>query len=201
MFYEIKNYFRESEVSNREMVIESGYFGTSSDKILMVDSIASKEELDIIVNTAENMDIWDNTIIGNIWNNRVSNFIELRYLSPETFNLIFDIQNRFLVKVSEFYNVRVQPPNPSIARWFVGNEQAPHYDKKSYPNYDIGSIIYLNNEYEGGEIYFPQHDIEIRPVAGNAFAFPGDEHYMHGVRKITSGCRYTLPVFWKVIED
>ena len=80
------------------MVIESGYFGTSSDKILMVDSIASKEELDFIVNTAENMDIWDNTIIGNIWNNRVSNFIELRYLSPETFNLIFDIQNRFLVK-------------------------------------------------------------------------------------------------------
>ena len=41
------------------MVIESGYFGTSSDKILVVDSIASKEELDIIINTAENMDIWD----------------------------------------------------------------------------------------------------------------------------------------------
>ena len=183
------------------MVIESGYFGTSSDKILVVDSIATKEELDIIVNTAETMDIWDTTLTGNIWNNRVTSSDKFKKNSRETYNLVFDIQNRFLVKISEFYNVSVKLPNPAIARWFVGNSQIPHYDKYFFPNYDIGSIIYLNDQYEGGEVFFPQHDREIRPVAGNAFAFPGDEHYMHGVREITSGCRYTLPIFWKVIEN
>ena len=183
------------------MVIESGYFGTSSDKILMVDSIASKEEMDLIVNTAENFDIWDTVQQTDIWKNRVSDPDKLIKNTPEVYNIISEIQNRFLTKVSEFYNVKVQAPSPFIARWFVGNVQPPHADKTNYPNYDIGSVIYLNNEYEGGEIYFPQHDIEIKPIAGNAFAFPGDEHYMHGVKEITSGCRYTLPVFWKVIED
>jgi hypothetical protein len=183
------------------MVIESGYFGTSSNKILVVDSIATKEELDIIVNTAENVDIWDTTLTGSVWNDRVTNHDKLLKSSRETYDLISEIQYRFLIKVSEFYNVRVRHPVPAIARWFIGSGQAPHYDKKYFPYYDIGSIIYLNNEYEGGEIYFPQHDIEIRPLAGNAFAFPGDEHYMHGVKEITSGCRYTLPVFWNILQE
>ncbi len=188
-------------MSNRKMVIESGYFGTSSDKILVVDSIATKEELDIIINTAENVDIWDNKLTGDIWNNRVTYHEKFLKNSPETYHLVSEIQNRFSIKISEFYNVKVKRPIPFIARWLVGNFQIPHYDKYFFPNYDIGSIIYLNDEYLGGEVFFPQHDIEKRPIAGNALAFPGDEHYMHGVKEVTSGCRYTIPVFWNVIED
>jgi len=184
------------------MVIKSGYFGTSSDNILRIDNIASKEEMDLIVNTAENMDIWNASSADNTLSN-TSDHEKLRMLSPETYKLILKIRNNFSLKISEFYNVSLEPQIrfPLIFRWFVGNDQTPHYDTEHYPNYNIGSIVYLNDQYEGGEIYFPQHDIEIRPISGNAFAFPGDEYYMHGVREITNGFRYTLPFFWKVIED
>jgi len=183
------------------MVIPTGYFGDSSDKIFKVDQIASKEELEFIVDTASTMEIWDNIHQTEPWLNRVSDHEKLQLCAPGTYRLIKKIQARFMEKISDFYNVTVHVPTPSIARWFVGNSQYPHADKTHYPDYDIGSVIYLNNDYEGGEIYFPQHDIELRPIAGNAIAFPGDEYYMHGVREITSGSRYTLPIFWKVLED
>jgi hypothetical protein len=183
------------------MVIDSGFFGVGPDKILIVDDIASKEELGYIVYTAENMDIWDTVKQNYIWTNRVSDHEKLLRLAPDTFKLISEIQQRFMKKVSDFYGVRVSMPSPSIARWFVGNSQDPHADKVGFDEHEIGSIIYLNNDYDGGQIYFPQHEIELKPVAGNAIAFPGDEYYMHGVREVTGGLRYTLPIFWKVIKD
>ena len=183
------------------MVIPTGYFGDSSDKIFKVDQIASKEELEFIVDTASTMDIWDNSHQNETWFNRVSDLQKMQECAPKTYKLIEKIQEIFMDQVCSFYDVNVMTPSPSIARWFVGNLQYPHADKTSYPDYDIGSVIYLNNDYEGGEIYFPQHNLEIKPVAGNAFAFPGDEYYIHGVKEITSGTRYTLPIFWKVLED
>jgi hypothetical protein len=182
------------------MVIDTGYFGTSSDKILKIDSIASKDELDFIVSSVANIDVWDIDNQPHVWTNRVSDPDKLFEHANQAYALIEEIQLRFMDEVTKFYNVKVEDPRPSIARWFVGNSQEPHADKTHYPDYDIGSVIYLNNEYEGGEIYFPQHNIELRPVAGNAIAFPGDEYYMHGVREIVSGFRYTLPIFWKVLE-
>jgi 2OG-Fe(II) oxygenase superfamily len=181
------------------MVISSGYFGTSSNKILKIDSIASQEDLRFIVDVASSVDIWDNTYQTEPWINRVSEHNKLYNCAPEVYSLINKIQKRFMDEVTKFYSVKVETPSPSIARWFVGNSQEPHADKTHYPDYDLGSVIYLNDEYKGGEIYFPQHNIELRPSAGNAIAFPGDEYYMHGVREITDGCRYTLPIFWKII--
>lgn len=182
------------------MVTPSGYFGNNSDRIFKVDEIASKEELYFIVDTVSKMDIWDNKYQTEPWINRVSDHDKLYDCAPGTYRLIGKIQKRFMDKVSAFYGVKVETPAPSVARWFVGNSQEPHADKTHYPDYDIGSVIYLNNDYEGGQIYFPQHNIELRPVAGNAVAFPGDEFYMHGVREVTSGSRYTLPIFWKVLD-
>jgi hypothetical protein len=44
--------------------------------------------------------------------------------------------------------------------------------------YDLASLFYFNDEYEGGELYFPvQHGIEFQPKAGAAYFFPGDRHY------------------------
>ena len=128
------------------MVIPTGYFGDSSDKIFKVDQIASKEELEFIVNTASTMDIWDTTRQHGVWTNRVTDSDKLKYCAPGTYGLVEKIQKRFMKQISDFYDVKIRYPYPSIARWFVGHSQVPHADKTHYPEYDIGSIIYLNNE-------------------------------------------------------
>lgn len=61
-------------------------------------------------------------------------------------------------------------------------------------------ILYLNKSYSGGEIYFPQHNIDISPGAGSLVVFEGSHEYLHGVREITSGDRFTILAFWDNAE-
>jgi len=56
----------------------------------------------------------------------------------------------------------------------------------------VSTVIYLNDEYEGGELYFPDLDFGIRPKKGMMITFPGNLYYTHGVAPVTSGTRYTL---------
>ena len=66
-----------------------------------------------------------------------------------------------------------------------------HFDSTK-PN-DIATLIYLNDDYLGGEIYFPDYDISIKPEAGDLVSFPDTPDFVHGVRTILSGTRYTAP--------
>jgi hypothetical protein len=69
-----------------------------------------------------------------------------------------------------------------------------------FPTYDINSIIYWNDEFEGGQFYYPEYDIELEIRPGLAVAHPGDVHYLHGVKKIISGERWTTPSFYTITE-
>ncbi len=83
-------------------------------------------------------------------------------------------------------------PNAShIAKFDSGYGMHEHFDS-SKPN-DIATLIYLNDNYSGGEIYFPEYDIEIKPKAGDLICFPDNPNYVHGVKKVESGTRYTTP--------
>lgn len=56
----------------------------------------------------------------------------------------------------------------------------------------LSVLAYLNDDYEGGELYFPDHDVTIKPKRGSIITFPGNAHYIHGVKPITNGIRYTM---------
>lgn len=78
-----------------------------------------------------------------------------------------------------------------IARFSSGRGMHEHFDS-SRPN-DIATLVYLNDDYEGGEIYFPEYGISIKPEPGDLLTFPDNPNFVHGVRPITSGVRYTTP--------
>jgi len=89
----------------------------------------------------------------------------------------------------EFENFN--PHKTHIARFETGHGMHDHYDS-SRPN-DIATIVYLNSDYEGGEIHFPDYDISIKPEPGDLLCFPDQPKFVHGVKEITSGTRYTTP--------
>ena len=83
---------------------------------------------------------------------------------------------------------------------------APHSDAHGPDLYDnlYSVVIYLNDLYDkGGEIYFPNQDIEIKPHKGMAVIFPcGGYEYFHGVRTLREGIRLTLALwFWDGTYD
>jgi predicted 2-oxoglutarate/Fe(II)-dependent dioxygenase YbiX len=56
-------------------------------------------------------------------------------------------------------------------------------------NYDLHTFVfYLNDNYEGGNITFPDYNLSIKPSKGLAIMFPGN--LLHKVEPVISGTRY-----------
>ena len=71
--------------------------------------------------------------------------------------------------------------------------------KLPFSNFDNLTDSNINDDYGGGEIYFPKQNVKLKPSAGSLVFFPGDINYLHGVTEVTDGIRYTMPNFWSVI--
>jgi hypothetical protein len=61
----------------------------------------------------------------------------------------------------------------------------------------LANLIYLNDNYEGGEIYFPERNISIKPKPRMLIAFPGNVNYLHGVSENKNATRFNLSLFIK----
>jgi len=63
------------------------------------------------------------------------------------------------------------------------------------------AFLYLNDDFEGGILKFPNQNIEIKPETGLLAAFDGGFNNMHEVSLITKGIRYTIGSFWDDREE
>lgn len=80
-------------------------------------------------------------------------------------------------------------------------ELKAHTDQHTDPSIRYATIIYLNDEYNGGELFFSNKDLELKPKPGSLVIFPGTDEFNHGVRHVQSGpIRYVLVGFIKVID-
>jgi len=86
----------------------------------------------------------------------------------------------------------------SISRYTPGTLLNPHADKVCESWRDLSNVLYFNDSYEGGEIYFYQYGIEFKPKAGTLLIFPSGANFGHGVKQITSGNRLVTSTFWVV---
>lgn len=67
-----------------------------------------------------------------------------------------------------------------------------HYSGREIAMYQVTNcLVYLNEEYEGGEMHFPYLDISVKPKRGDMIFFPANYIGTHGVAPVTSGERYT----------
>jgi predicted 2-oxoglutarate/Fe(II)-dependent dioxygenase YbiX len=59
----------------------------------------------------------------------------------------------------------------------------------------LSVVLYLNDDYDGGEISFPhvRNGVSIKPEAGSAIFFPSNYVFVHEVSEIKNGIRYALP--------
>jgi hypothetical protein len=58
----------------------------------------------------------------------------------------------------------------------------------------VSVVAYLNDDYEGGELYFPRFDLTIKPKAGDILVFPSTYIYEHASLPIKSGTKYSIVV-------
>lgn len=60
----------------------------------------------------------------------------------------------------------------------------------------LSLIVYLNDNYSGGELFFRHFGITAKPSAGSVLCFPSNFIYLHEVKEITFGNRYSYPVWF-----
>lgn len=83
----------------------------------------------------------------------------------------------------------------------------PHADDNEYESQDDpktfyspvlkGIVIYITDDYEGGEIVYINKDIKIKPKSGYLVCHPASEDYTHGVKSFSGGPRIIVSAFVK----
>ena len=84
----------------------------------------------------------------------------------------------------------------SIQRQYEGVSLSYHVDSLSNPLVVFANVLYVNDDFTGGELHFPKIDITYRPEKGALIVFPSADDYLHGVLPVGPGpIRYALPAF------
>lgn len=138
-----------------------------------------------------------------------SELLKSKGLSPTFFD---DIREKFRESVELVFGRKVRANTSHAQKWDVGGFAAPHSDNSDYdgvPNaFEINKyvgILYLNDNYEGGELYFCEEDnqtsyLSFKPNVYSYYVFPGGVENIHGVSEILKGTRYTMVSFWDYAE-
>jgi predicted 2-oxoglutarate/Fe(II)-dependent dioxygenase YbiX len=134
---------------------------------------------------------------------RVSDLVELgpyqRKLNEIVGKAFIELTNYHIGRELDWYE------RPQLLRYSAGGFYVKHADSENMNpelrtwsktiDRDLSLLIYLNEDYEGGELFFEKFNYTLRPKAGMAVLFPSDNRYLHEARTITSGQRYAI-VSW-----
>jgi Rps23 Pro-64 3,4-dihydroxylase Tpa1-like proline 4-hydroxylase len=83
----------------------------------------------------------------------------------------------------------------SILKYEKGDKCAEHIDNNEINPRTISTVWYLNEDYKGGEIYFPRFNLKYKPLKNELLIFPSFYVYNHEVLPVTEGTRYSI-VSW-----
>ena len=85
----------------------------------------------------------------------------------------------------------------SLNRYDSGKGMGHHYDgQDGDSNLRYSFVVYLNDDYEGGEISFPNQNVTIKPKAGSLVMFPSQQPYIHESKPVLSGVKYMYTTHW-----
>ena len=62
----------------------------------------------------------------------------------------------------------------------------------------LAGWVYLNDDYEGGELSFINQNMTIKPKAGDLVLYPGNPHYWYDVAP-ANGSRYIMPIWFDFV--
>jgi hypothetical protein len=124
-----------------------------------------------VSNTAK--EIWDNC--DKLISSAVSEYVKIFNINEE-------------IKGADAYGLLMYRP---------GEKYNLHYDGTTENSRAISVLIYLNDNYSGGEIEFPNFDLKIKPKAGTLILFPSNYAYAHIAHTVRSGTKYVIVAWLK----
>ena len=130
-------------------------------------------------------------------------FADVAATKPAAGRLMLETRDLVLQRVTEFFRLKApirQGPLQFVRRDVgafmqpdVGN--AVHTGGRESRGGGLSGILYLNDGYDGGELYFTARNSVIKPQAGLFVAMSAGFHHEHAVLRIQQGTGLTMHSF------
>ena len=207
--------FMEKEFQDAGFKTERVY-----EEILLIDEFISKEELDTILGIINNTpeDEWSKAYrdslarfcLEKFGRDDVENLVaEGKYeitagwddknLDISTNPIAGTMQSRFHKILGNADKGLELAGFATLQRMQEGVQLKSHTDQHTDPSIKYAAILYINDDYNDGTLFFKNKDLDLRPKPGQLLVFPGNEEYEHGVRHVGAGpIRYVLVGFVKI---
>jgi hypothetical protein len=124
-------------------------------------------------------------------------FSDIEKIMPEAIASVHDLDPKIICKIG--YHTQKWEPG-AYARMHSDNTDE-HGNSGAFTRSRYAGFLYLNDDFEGGLLRFPNQNLEIEPKAGMLAVFDGGFNNMHEVSLITKGVRYTIGSFWDDREE
>ena len=152
----------------------------SKNQVLICKNFLTKEECQDFLDIAPQVDLTKSEIT---WSERTKDITQHEIVDRVSDFLESETKAKFKIKQAQIQN------------WFQGSSSDLHvhnYDGREDIVYN--SLIYLNDNYEGGQFY--TETLEIKPEIGMLTLFNGQKTH-HGVKQVIGADRYTLIFWWQ----
>ena len=177
-------------------------------QIIILRNILTTEEADTLRNVIENgprsregkVELGD----GKEWTQNVSatSFLLAQVNDKEQYNIIKNCLSKISKHVKDITGMEAYyPTDRCVSLRKIYDATKVHFDgivhNPSNPCFKnnvrvFSTIIALNSDYEGGELCFPNQDVEIKLQAGDAIIFPPYWTHLHYTNGLNGTFRYTI---------
>jgi hypothetical protein len=210
----IHNFLLQLKLNNLE-------FEEVADELIRVKNFITQDELDTITSAIENttQKDWETHYMSS-----VANFCMLKFGRTDIDNLIAEgkfeitqgwsdktlgiehidvcrsIHSRLSSMILECDQSLILGGLSTVQRLPPGTELKSHVDQNTDPSIRYAAILYINDDYNSGEIFFKNLKIALKPNSRDLLFFPGNSEYEHGVKTVSDGpVRYVVVGFVKEI--
>ena len=80
----------------------------------------------------------------------------------------------------------------NFIKYGPGQHFKEHHDHGYSYNCTLSLVAYVNDDYDGGELFFRLQGLNIKPKAGDLYIFPSNFMYPHQAMPVTSGTKYSI---------
>lgn len=100
---------------------------------------------------------------------------------------------------------------PHVLYYKEGGKYSAHSDSENHNTIidswvkvidrDYSILLYLADDFEGGELLFNRFGFRYKPRRGDLVVFPSDQRYIHTAEPVTNGNRYAIVSWCSVAES
>jgi hypothetical protein len=129
-----------------------------------------------------------------------SQWSDMIWSNGETNEILNGYKERVMQSFRDIYAIDCKFCGGSyLVKWTESKKMNLHVDDLGDGKNQISAVLYLNDDYVGGNINFPTHNLSIKPENYELLIFPGNLNYAHEVQEITNGSRFTIPYWAEIV--